>query len=84
MSERASQSSYSSDKRGRYLSPTQRLPEGLPSWFARCDADGDGQVLMHEFTASWTDAEVARYAKYDINGDGALTPEEVLQVEKGR
>jgi hypothetical protein len=78
----SSRQSSSSAKPSRYLSPSERLPEGLPAWFIRADIDGDGQVTMAEFASQWTDAEAARFAKYDLNGDGIITPQECLQVEK--
>ncbi|HTQ38108.1 MAG TPA: hypothetical protein VMJ32_03720 [Pirellulales bacterium] len=63
-----------------YLTPKERLPEGLPDWFAQDDADGDGQVSMHEFASTWTESKLAEFAKYDLNGDGFITPDEVLKV----
>jgi Ca2+-binding EF-hand superfamily protein len=78
----AKSSSTGTTQVARYLDPAQRLPEGLPAWFIRADTNGDGQVEMHEFTSQWTEAEIARFNKYDLNGDGVITPDEVLQVEK--
>lgn len=81
----ASASSDSAPKAGktyRILSPTERLPEGLPDWFARNDANGDGQISMSEFTREWTAAKAAEFARYDLNGDGVITAQECLQVEK--
>jgi Ca2+-binding EF-hand superfamily protein len=63
-----------------YLNPKERLPEGLPDWFTSADADGDGQVSMHEFASPLTDEKLAEFAKYDLNGDGYITAEEVLKV----
>ncbi len=63
-----------------YVSPKERLPEGLPDWFNSSDADGDGQVSMHEFASPLTDEKIAEFAKYDLNGDGYITAEEVLKV----
>jgi Ca2+-binding EF-hand superfamily protein len=63
-----------------YLSPKERLPEGLPDWFNSSDADGDGQVSMHEFASPLTDEKLAEFAKYDLNGDGFITADEVLKV----
>jgi hypothetical protein len=66
----------------RILSPTERLPEGLPDWFARKDADADGQVSMAEYSSSWTPDKAKEFAHYDLNGDGFITPQECLQVDK--
>jgi hypothetical protein len=66
----------------RFLTPTERLPEGLPSWFARSDADADGQIMMAEYASTWSDAKVSEFLKYDLNADGVITPQECLAVEK--
>jgi len=62
----------------RFLAPVERLPKGLPDWFTRSDADGDGQVAMAEFSSSWNDSKVAEFAGWDRNGDGLITPKEAL------
>lgn len=69
---------YTSRGPYRPKSATERLPKGLPDWFARNDADGDGQISMAEFAVSWTDDKVDEFAKHDANGDGVITPREVL------
>ena len=69
-------------KAGRFLTATERLPKGLPDWFLRNDADGDGQIMMSEYAAAWSDATAADFMKYDIDGDGVITPEECLVVIK--
>ncbi|HEY1068264.1 MAG TPA: hypothetical protein VGE52_19220 [Pirellulales bacterium] len=68
----------------RFLTPTERLPKGLPSWFARSDANGDGQVMMHEFATSWSDSKVAEFASYDLNGDGIIPAAEALAAERAK
>ena len=69
------------DKRSyRQKSPAERLPKGLPDWFARNDADGDGQVVMSEYSTSWSESKVAEFAKYDLDSDGVITPRECLRV----
>ncbi|MGN6546921.1 MAG: hypothetical protein ACTHK7_17840 [Aureliella sp.] len=52
--------------------------KGLPDWFARSDANGDGQVMMHEYSTLWTDDKVAEFAKFDLNSDGIITGRECL------
>ena len=37
---------------------------------------------MAEFTTDWTPAEVERFNRYDLNGDGIITAAECLKVEK--
>lgn len=65
----------------RTLTAVERLPKGLPDWFARNDADADGQIQMSEYTTSWTDAKAEEFAKYDLNGDGFITVSECLKAE---
>jgi len=66
----------------RALTPLERLPEGLPEWFARKDTDADGQVSMAEFATSWTQEAAAEFAKHDLNNDGMITPAECLEAMK--
>ena len=53
---------------------------GLPDWFARDDADGDGQVTMAEFSSTWSDAVLADYNQFDLNQDGVITPQECIKA----
>jgi Ca2+-binding EF-hand superfamily protein len=58
--------------------------KGLPDFFARNDANGDGQVEMHEFSSSWTEETLAEFLKWDLNGDGVITARECMAaLEKG-
>ena len=50
----------------RVKTVTERLPKGLPEWFARSDADADGQVAMAEFATSWSDAVLKDFAQFDL------------------
>lgn len=68
----------------RFLTATERLPEGLPSWFTRGDLNGDGQVSMGEYATKWDDAKLAEFARYDMNSDGMITAQECIAVEKSR
>ncbi len=69
----------------RFLSPQERLPSGLPDWFVRKDADEDGQVSMAEYArGGWSNALAEEFAKYDLNGDGIVTPEECLKSTNGK
>jgi Ca2+-binding EF-hand superfamily protein len=63
---------------------TERLPKGLPDFFLRNDADGDGQISMSEYAASWSDRIAAEFAEYDLNSDGIITPEECLADDDDR
>jgi Ca2+-binding EF-hand superfamily protein len=67
----------------RFLTPTERLPKGMPDWFIKNDADGDGQIMMAEYSTSWTDATAAEFAKLDRDGDGIITPRECVAAENG-
>jgi Ca2+-binding EF-hand superfamily protein len=65
---------------GRFRSVAERFPD-LSAKFFQLDRDGDGQIEMWEFSANWTEQTVREFQKYDINGDGIITPEEWLKVE---
>jgi hypothetical protein len=69
-------------KAKRFLTPTERLPAGLPSWFGSADKNGDGQISMFEYSPNWTEAKAAEFSKYDLNHDGIITPDECLKSGK--
>ena len=71
-----------SGKAYRFLSPSERLPEGLPVSFTSKDRDGDGQLSMSEFASVWTAGTVAEFSRWDVNGDGFATAAECLAAEK--
>jgi Ca2+-binding EF-hand superfamily protein len=80
-----SESKGASDRKSyRFLTTAERLPKGLPAWFGRNDADGDGQVTMSEYSTSYNDTTVAEFQKYDRDGDGIITPHECLLSEKDK
>jgi hypothetical protein len=54
-----------------------KLPKGLPDWFVKLDADGDGQVGLYEWKASGR--PIAEFTAIDRNGDGLVTPDEMLR-----
>lgn len=60
----------------RFTPPVERLPSGLPSWFKSRDANGDGQVAMHEYSRRWNDRTAAEFVRYDKDNDGVITPAE--------
>ncbi len=79
----SSSDSESSDSNGRsrsyrFSTATERLVAGLPDWFARCDANGDGQVAMAERYSDWTESRAREFLSYDRNGDGLITQREAL------
>lgn len=53
--------------------------EGLPAWFYELDADRDGQVEMAEYSIEWPETKVLEFVSLDLNGDGLLTPSEVVR-----
>ena len=53
---------------------------GLPAWFDELDIDEDGQVSLPEWLLGGRTRDEFRV--YDLNGDGFITPEEVLRVVK--
>lgn len=64
----------------RQRAATERLPKGLPDWFARNDEDSDGQVVMSEYSTLWSDSKATEFAKFDLDGDGVITPRECLRA----
>jgi len=76
----SSRSNYSQGKSYRPRSPIERLPEGLPDWFIRCDTSGDGQVSMDEYASSWTESKAQEFVALDLNNDGFITPREGLKA----
>jgi Ca2+-binding EF-hand superfamily protein len=80
----AKASSDSQDRRSyRFRSAIERLPEGLPDWYARSDANGDGQVMMSEYAASWNQGVADDFGQFDLNNDGVITPPECLKAVDG-
>jgi hypothetical protein len=77
-----SNSNSNSGRPNRFLTPTERLPEGLPSWFSRNDRNADGQISMAEYSTSWSESQLREFNRYDVNGDGMVTPAECLAVER--
>lgn len=55
---------------------TGELPPGLPAWFTRMDADGDGQVALYE----WKDqgGSLDDLSKWDRNDDAFITIDEAM------
>jgi len=64
----------------RVQTPLERTQDGLPDWFPRDDADGDGQVAMAEFSVSWSDSVMGDFNQFDLNRDGLITPQECLKA----
>lgn len=62
----------------RFRTSVERLPGGLPPWFKDFDRNEDGQIAMAEYSQYWTDADARRFERYDLNGDGVITPRECL------
>jgi hypothetical protein len=62
----------------QFFVPSARLPKGLPAWFIRRDADGDGQLTMSEFAPKATRTQLAQFTRYDANRDGVITAAEYL------
>ena len=56
----------------------ETLPRDLPAWFSSLDTDHDGQISLQEWRKGRRNP--ADFRKYDLNGDGFITPDEVLQV----
>lgn len=65
----------------RFTPATERLPAGLPGWFTAKDKNRDGQVQMSEYSSYWSRSVVAEFGRYDLNGDGIITPKEMLKKQ---
>lgn len=74
----SSSSSNGDNKPYRFRTALELLPKGLPDWFARNDANGDGQVAMHEYSSTFNESTAAEFMKYDLNSDGLITADECL------
>ncbi len=72
----------STAKSYRVRTSVERLANfsGLPDWFGRMDANGDGQVSMAEYSSSWNEQTAADFAQFDLNNDGIVTPAECLKA----
>jgi outer membrane protein assembly factor BamB len=57
-----------------------KLPSGLPSWFADLANNEEGQIFLFDWRAAGRKDE--EFFAMDLNGDGILTPEEVLDYLK--
>jgi Ca2+-binding EF-hand superfamily protein len=58
------------------------LSELLPTWFFERDRNNDGQIEMSEFTDEWSTEKAKEFASYDSNGDGIITPDELLTSKR--
>lgn len=58
----------------REKKPKPRVTKDLPDEYRDKDKNGDGQVALHE----WERSEFAKFFELDRNGDGFLTPAELL------
>jgi Ca2+-binding EF-hand superfamily protein len=84
--EEAEQFGYQWGERRSYRKAplVERMPEGLPEWFGRDDANLDGQIAMMEFSTDWSDSVMEDFNQFDLSRDGLITPRECLKaVENG-
>lgn len=63
----------------RFLTASERLPQGIPDWFREKDSDQDGQVGMGEYAVEWDDETVAEFTGLDSDANGLVSPSEALQ-----
>ncbi|TWU32868.1 EF-hand domain-containing protein [Novipirellula artificiosorum] len=75
---------YFNGRKSYRINAERSLPEGIPGFFADKDVNGDAQVSMVEFASEWSDEVLTEYFKCDLNRDGVITVQEVVQaVEEG-
>ncbi len=72
----------------RFQSTLERISsqygDDLPEWFTRSDVNADGQVVMSEYAADWSETRLKEFLTLDRNGDGVIVPQECLAaVQEG-
>ena len=79
-SERRSNTASSAPGSYRGMDTDERLSkfEDLPEWFGELDANRDGQVMMAEYYASWSEKKASDFQQFDLNDDGIVTPKEAI------
>lgn len=55
-----------------------KLGDKMPAWFTEHDIDKDAQVALWEWKERGSDIE--EFRKWDLNGDGFITPDEVIRA----
>lgn len=69
-------------RQGRFHVSAKRMPPGLPPWFLQRDTNGDGQITLSEFAPKATAEDRREFSRYDLNGDGVVTPQECTRNVK--
>lgn len=67
----------------RSSTPVDRLAKSgldkeLPDWFFDDDQNGDGQVMMHEYSSKWDQSTFDDFRQFDANRDGVITAAECI------
>jgi hypothetical protein len=69
------------DKRKSYrFTPAAERWASAPSRIKSRDRNDDGQVSMSEYSRTWSARTVREFQRYDLNGDGVITPKEVTSA----
>jgi hypothetical protein len=76
-------SRFGDAKSYRSASAAKDKTSGLPDFFARSDANADGQVMMNEFSSSWSQETLDEFQKWDLNRDGIILPRECVAALAG-
>ena len=72
------ESSSSSKSSKKSAKPKERVTKDLPADYREKDKNGDGQIGLYE----WDRKAFAQFYALDRNGDGLLTPDELIAATK--
>ena len=69
-------SRFGEAKSYKFSAPDSSSSSDMPEFLARSDKNGDGQIMMNEFSDSWDQDTLAEFLKWDLNNDGVILAKE--------